>query len=925
MDKFINSKKATYHHKTISDFSKTNSFVSSGLSYGYSAEEYSWLADMLFKHRSNTYTNAHIAYISFFSNREIMNQEYWNVSGIYEEYPFLKLNSIEKTSPHTFELSSRQYATIGQKSVESDVLEYINATMLENFEWGATGYDTVEFKSNHEYYKAPGFRALGFRLDMEYVSIPYENHYQYLWIWDRKTGSGSTYNPEVSLDNYRYNLTVKPWLADASNIDPDNDAIDILTDWDYYTYGSSILRMIKYQLNVNNPKYIYFEPMSQMVNYYNDEEHYVSNTYVPYLGIVGIYNNSWEEVLTGHNSTFFPQVIQDGVLEPAKVITSWELPTSAIPKSKITYNPINHLQEADDQSRIIYSVCEHMFSIFDPASPSRNSIYKVVGLDVVYEGIDIDTERNRKYSATVTTEPYFVNSPISNGELIKYTFVDYNNTPVSFDDPADFKSAPAMYLKIKASSAFIKELDRILSLKEFNTDIINTFEMEAPQDHLSNLYNSGSSYYRDFGGTVNKFFERQDDCIDNLIGDTVDGSKVGAGRHVKFWVDGVSDLSYRYTDDEMKINGLGYRCKTTVNSNGEIQSSYEDSLFFYCNNYIAEDAPLPSGAPVPVETPIEILDDKSLLSDGLRYELFRPLLKLSCINGFIKIIERNPHFELKRAADGKYEVIYNIEFPYCPGSYTERSTMDFSGSDPYKLAQILYKENYINSGSWEIADERCEDRYDKTNDRYAPYGDDSFVYTNALFEYDTVEDNVTTNSFKKNGRITSADGKLGELILYPKSLIYSVNRDKLRLLSLIKPKANGYERYGTYIINLVPSSSGPADMKLISIADNQQWKFDIDKFSSYIGREVPTYIFEINASTLFEDYLNYQKHYSGIPNMKRWLYTNFSGYAHMVSLPSIEEANNITSEEIITLDKVNWLTSKQSESDIIIEIWDQLS
>jgi len=62
--------------------------------------------------------------------------------------------------------------------------------------------------------------------------------------------------------------------------------------------------------------------------------------------------------------------------------------------------------------------------------------------------------------------------------------------------------------------------------------------------------------------------------------------------------------------------------------------------------------------------------------------------------------ERNKHFKITRAKDGDYIIIYNIEFPFCPGSFKERVTMNFSETHPFLLNQVLYKADYINAGSW---------------------------------------------------------------------------------------------------------------------------------------------------------------------------------------------------------------------------------
>jgi hypothetical protein len=165
--------------------------------------------------------------------------------------------------------------------------------------------------------------------------------------------------------------------------------------------------------------------------------------------------------------------------------------------------------------------------------------------------------------------------------------------------------------------------------------------------------------------------------------------------------------------------------------------------------------------------------------------------------------------------------------------------------------------------------------YDSDNDRYSCRGDNSFTCTSLNiipYGYDVVD----------------YDG-----FSYPEHLVY--HEKKFDLLSLIRPIDNDFLDFGTYTIELSPDN-GPIDyvynhdIRINFLVDNRVWKFG-NRYSSYIDRENPSYIMNINTETLLESFD--QKNFSGVPDRKRWLYSYFAGIM-----------NN-------------------PESDIIIEKWDE--
>ena len=148
MKRFINSQSKNYYHEALKDFSDTSKFLTSGLAKGHNTMEYSWVADMLFKNTGNLSLNPHAGYMSFFSDREIMQQEFGNVVNVYTEYPFFSYIERSIFPEITFELDTKQYYKIGQKYSEFDLVEYINPS--EFIAEPINGYEITHYRKCKE-------------------------------------------------------------------------------------------------------------------------------------------------------------------------------------------------------------------------------------------------------------------------------------------------------------------------------------------------------------------------------------------------------------------------------------------------------------------------------------------------------------------------------------------------------------------------------------------------------------------------------------------------------------------------------------------------------------------------------------------------------------------------------------------------------
>lgn len=954
MKRFTNASQATYHHLAITEFSDVNHLISTGVAKGYSSNKYSWVGDLLFKHATNLSINPHIGRLGFVSDRNIMEQEYGNVEKLYTQYPFLSEYERPVLPKYYFELTTPQYFKIGQKLSEYDTVKYVNVSKFydpDDFDLTHDYEIGTEYNINHGYYRTPAFYAQGYKLDMIGEDIQYYD--KYLWTHEWQIQDTAEIPTSYKVDEHNFEIELLDYLDDLAF----NDAYGIVSGYP----TENISRIFDYKVHVDNPEFHYFHTdiTEWVINH--KKFNAGTNKNYPYIGFVQCFNEDWQ-FITPHkpgtnyapgNFKFYPEITQNGVMEPAKTIVNWGrqiivsvgFSPDRLERGTAVFNPGTHLGQADDQSRIVYNICKHMTE-WDDGSGTFIVNKKDPNTVDVLRGVDVDTERNRRCSAVVTTEPYFTVKPISNGQVVQVSFVDYRNIPIQFTTQDDFLGNPSMYLKIKAPLSVIVELDRYLNLAEKNTDIIDTLVIKNPRSvAVNSFFHDSAEWYSDFRGDAPVLLNRQEFCLDDLIG-IIGGINGTIGDHREFYIIPFGSQSTKYSNNKMKVCGAGFVCKTTVDDAGNIQPTTLDSgneyLHLYCTNYSHINAPEPGDSsfdPI-VNASKEIISSNSIVNKVRENEDFKPMIKWPGINGYIKILERNPHFKVSRAPDGDHEVIYNVEFPFCPGSFVERQSMNFNSDHPTRPVQILYKSDYINAGSWAVSQVGEYSRYDDTNDRYAPYGDDAFnphqVFRQAPVdnEYFNMGAGVFTNYIDTISTLDPSDFH-NETIRYPDHLVWQ--KIDYNLLSLIKPRgANAeldfdFRRHGLYNLSVVESRIligeynlpyFSSDLKIMSLADNRQWNFDKDKYISFIGRENPAYLFEMDVSVLFEDFKKYQAQYGAMPDVKRWLYGYFSGFAHMVA--TAPEGGSSKSETTIQEESTP-LTTQDAQSNIAIEIFDHES
>ncbi len=880
--RFVNPKKEKYHNSLVSEFSESSRFIASGVTRGFARTRYAWFADFANKFEGNYTFNPHVAYASFFSNHDVFVSEYANVEQITNQYPFLLNISDKKLSSHDHEMTTKQYFRISNRNSAFDIIEFINESKLISADVSDNSANHVVFHY-HDFYYAPVLYETGYKIDKEDLSVAQDSFDLYIW--------SARYLSTTVIQDYGFRIYPAIVGSDITG-----------TAKDYYDEGiSNAKRLIDYKVIPTETKWDFFESPEITAHYPYDFKDNEPWTYRPYIGFPILYEKNSETEIKESGplgyTTIYPQISFRDVIERQKVQFN-----RSFNDGRGYFHSSGLSRELDDQSMLIFDIPRY-FSYdaggFDYYFGQKMD-WGTFSSGITIQGVDIDTQRNRRYSAIVTTEPYMVARPIHNGRVIDYKFVDTDG-----EDLIAFPFKKDLCIKIKASRPFHRNLLREINKREFNTDIMHVVSW-SETDPFSNISSTLANEYCSFKGAG--YMERQDFCLDDLV----DGI-FGIGNHFLHTIDlsgyGV-DMS-KYTDAKARIVGMGYYVKTSKDG------TVERRLKLYCCNYTPPEVAVAGDlGPQPnEENEISTTATDVLIETN---EMFRPMMKLPGVGGYVKIVRRSPAHKPVILSNGDEEIIYEIEMPYCCGSYQARLA---SNGEGYRKTQVVYKASYINAGSWELDSNGMINSY---NDRYAPENDNAFSRADLLYTRSTGNDIVSDPESLggKTGALTTSRPE--NRLVYPEHLVYYPYRRYANdVFMLTKPRSSvdglqDYSRSGTFEIKEAEGGFPlRGDYKVVWCVDNRTWKYAGDQFSSYVNREYPSYVLEIDSGGLSEDFGKEQYKYAGIPDIKRWIYAYVMSFCSTINTPvaaSPIEDHTDGSRDVPTQD---------SGSDVVIEIWDQ--
>ena len=555
--------------------------------------------------------------------------------------------------------------------------------------------------------------------------------------------------------------------------------------------------------------------------------------------------------------THLPPIVSDGILETAKIIIRWAGPQTG----KCIINRGYSNEEAGDQSRFIYSVDR----------------WSVRGVDDPIKSFSINTAIEARKIATgiITTEPYMTVMPMSGGRSIQCAFI--------VEGSNDRENLISTYMKVRADLPTIKAIDAYISNLQYSNDIINTVSCAS--------------------ATIAEF-EDAVISIDGLKSIIQDGAfnkkyKLLAGDFV---ATDFYDLlqTDRYDSEIMSVENFGVAYdpgQTKKHIMNVFCSSNRDSRNDWSRIIVPEQSPLPITTFLSLRSE-EISEGEGVVS-VISGELLKPMLKIPGIAGHVKIVKRVAGRDVKQIDNGLFEVDYCVEFPAVRGTY---EFINSPGKHADSLGNLIFRLNHVFVMKSQISG---GDGYKFESKRLVPSAEQLFttvVASHSGFDVQTLDAN--------NGGGYPANPEYRRTIQYPtESLFRRFEPNKINTTKSASSGMINVEMISDFAFSSIKfdGSAISCDLKLFVLNDGRKWKYDKDKFESYLGKENPSYIFEINATSLLQKFKDASVN-PNLPELKRWLYTYCRGSALTMDPPTHEQVQ-----------------SPNSSAELLMEIWDNES
>jgi hypothetical protein len=591
------------------------------------------------------------------------------------------------------------------------------------------------------------------------------------------------------------------------------------------------------------------------------EKSFYGNKFLPTLGAVTCYDENDTEIVPTE-IYFCPQIIKDGMMEASKIIIKWVYPQTG----KCFFDPGFSADESHDQSRFLYNMSKGEFDGTNECAINWNTTLKATG--------------------TVTTEPYQTLKPFSNGKIIQYALISYGTLS---------ELEKNSVIRIKADIGFFRDLDNALTSITTNPDILNTVTISS--DDLAELV-----YVPAPPGDRYAFF-------------TLYQNDIFRQSFSTSYVMNLSDIpitAINYSNLNVNAYGDSFGSPLWADNIGYYYDPDSDKPYnfnFYFHAHVEPDGAV-SFTPAGTES------WGNLITNIVAGEPIRPLFKIAGMNGYVKLIKKRRGFTRVQTIEGLYEAEYIIEFPCVKGSFDRRgdefislsqfqsrTATDREKTDPlyderkyYRLTQLFEQNSYIQAGSM----------VGQPNDREAPCVPRAFGKTFAFmngFEFEAYK--------KTSGGGAYLSGRKTDVITYPKNHVYKLVAPELvsqegpitfdTVKSVYPYKIQVLSGYDPIALGAVPVNF---DMQFLVLADNRKWIYGGNKVESYSGRENPSYIFEIDSSSLVLDYRTRMKDIYALPDLKRWFISYCRGFAGVMDL------------------NYNKVSPKNSGSELVLDIWD---
>ena len=303
------------------------------------------------------------------------------------------------------------------------------------------------------------------------------------------------------------------------------------------------------------------------------------------------------------------------------------------------------------------------------AHPEYCSAY---GIDpVAHPGqrlVDPEIERCRRYTLTVTTEPYQVFSALDQGNSVEITAV--NSAGSQSQTPENNR-----FIRIRGNHSSLVAVDTELSKSRYNTDVIDTLTIVD------------TSYLAEGGSTLS-WLDQQGLRVNAGIGDQIIGTRYLFELTADFLGDSLYEaMRYRYPAGRILVIGAGLVMHRATDAKPIAIKLYcagvnPDEFYRYSITALVKSTSYSSTKPIPL-----VLD-----SNG---EKLGPVVKVPGLQGYVRLIRRLRDISPQR--QGFQDAgVYEVEIPY--GFLSGYAFWNSAAITT--TTNVLTQTQYIKAGSW---------------------------------------------------------------------------------------------------------------------------------------------------------------------------------------------------------------------------------
>lgn len=571
-----------------------------------------------------------------------------------------------------------------------------------------------------------------------------------------------------------------------------------------FTYDASHAPTAKYRLmaNINGQQTVYVESQPSI----SIPMQNIDGTAHSHLCMTCSARRTDEGMQTINNmsasAVFSPMQIAGGYKTPATMLYSR---TGTVDQKPEVLTIFRSGVGDRNQNVVMYDIPIIPSSIYASYPAAFKAAYLMTGKPSTSRYISPESERSRRHSLAVTTEPYQTFRAIDDGSVVAYNVCGASGATAAHIQQAKF-------LVVRGTMSTMLAIDAAIVSAGYNSDIIDTVTI------------NDASYIDDMvgAGLTMDSFDTGGLRADAGIGDAIDGSDRTFFRLTQdFLGDALwEQLHYKYPGANIAVVGAGL-----VHS---VQGDSVGTAFkLYCAGIDPTDASV-----AYVDLPR--CDGKTAgvsISVDTSGERLGPVVKIPGMGGYVRLLKKT---KAKPDRNGyQAAAVYEVEIPYCTFGLTSfRNThfMSLSG-------QVLVQDSYIKAGSWRRAEILDADTKEKIEPATSVPYDYNWLGINERVAVSCVAGESRSVVAPTQHFIATSSSTAWNACTYTAKSIPPYHNQVLETDLLYTDMATSM------------ASSLYADAKRMVIVDNQYWKTDTGCVG-YPGHEYPAYKAEFDISDL---------------------------------------------------------------------------